>query len=244
MTAAPPIETVREGDVLRIRLNRPEVRNAQTPAMWDELRAIGLAIEPDIRFVFIEGAGSDFSSGLDTSVLADRGQNSFIRALKSDPNAAIEEAQGAFRVWMDIPQVVIAAVQGNVIGAGFQLALACDIVVAAPNATFALREIQLGLVPDLGATGALLASVGYHRTFAVCTGVPMTAERALADGFVHCISEDPRSTVADLASQLRSLDGRALADMKALLRNQSSPDWGRERQTQIARLAALFPDGE
>jgi enoyl-CoA hydratase/carnithine racemase len=138
---------------------------------------------------------------------------------------------------------VIAAVQGNVIGAGFQLALASDVLIAEPSARFALRESAIGLVPDLGGTGALIDALGYRRTFALCaTGDFLSAEQAAAVGLVHSIDEDLHAGVDRLCEQLRAVDAGAVADVKRLLRRVAGDQdsWQAEREVQLGRLRALF----
>lgn len=231
------------GDVVRITLNRPEVRNAQTPQMWDYLAEIGESLPQEVRFVILRGEGVDFSAGLDRGVFADTSSDGMIAALQRDPDAFIVQAQRAFRVWTQIPQIVIAAVQGNVIGAGFQLALASDLLIAEPDARFALRETSIGLVPDLGGTGALIDAIGYRRTFALCaTGDFLSAEQARDAGIVDEITSDLAATIEQRLSRLREVDAGSLTDLKRLLRAVASDQdsWSKERRIQIDRLQTLF----
>ena len=231
------------GDVVRITLNRPEVRNAQTPQMWDYLAEIGESLPDKARFVILRGEGVDFSAGLDRGIFADTSSDGMIAALQRDPDAFIVQAQRAFQVWTQIPQIVIAAVQGNVIGAGFQLALASDLLIAEPDARFALRETSIGLVPDLGGTGALIDAIGYRRTFALCaTGDFLSAEQARDAGIVDEITSDLAATIEQRLSRLREVDAGSLTDLKRLLRAVASDQdsWSKERRIQIERLQTLF----
>lgn len=231
------------GDVVRITLNRPDVRNAQTPQMWDYLAELGNSLPKEARFVVLSGAGVDFSAGLDRGIFADTSPEGMIASLQRDPDAFIARAQQAFSVWAQIPQVVIAAVQGNVIGAGFQLALASDLIIADPGARFAMRETSIGLVPDLGGTGALIDAIGYRRTFALCaTGEFLPAAQAHADGLVHEIAPDVMAATDQRIAQLREVDAGSLADLKRLLRTvaRDQDSWSDERRIQIERLQTLF----
>lgn len=228
-----------DGDRATVSLTRPEVRNAQTPEMWNQLADIGRSMPDDVRFVILRGEGDDFSSGLDRNALA----GPMIEQLRDDPNPFISAAQAGFAVWSNIPQVVIAQVQGNAIGAGFQLALASDVIVAAPNSRFAMRETSLGLIPDLGGTGALVDALGYRRTFALCaTGDFLSADEAQRWGVVHRVADDASAAVAVLIEQLRGLDIGALRDLKTVLRTvaRDQQSWEAERDVQLRRLAALF----
>lgn len=235
-----------DGDVLRVTLNRPEVRNAQTPQMWSRLAEIAHQVPDQARFVVLAGAGVDFSAGLDRGVFADDGPDGMIAALQSDPDGFIKQAQEGFRAWIEIPQTVIAEVQGNVIGAGFQLALASDFLIAAPGARFALRETSIGLIPDLGGTGALIDALGYRRTFALCaTGDFLVARQALDCGLVHELAEDVSVATGELIERLRGVDSGAVSDLKRVLRAvaRDRDSWDEERSVQIRRLAALFGQG-
>jgi len=228
-----------DGDCATVSLTRPDVRNAQTPEMWNQLADIGRSMPDDVRFVVLRGEGNDFSSGLDRNALA----GPMIEQLRGDPQPFISAAQAGFAVWNKIPQIVIAQVQGNAIGAGFQLALASDVIVAAPNSRFAMRETSLGLVPDLGGTGALVDALGYRRTFALCaTGDFLSVDEAHRWGVVHQIADDVSAAVATLVEQLRGVDAGALRDLKALLRTvaRDQQSWDAERDVQLRRLAALF----
>lgn len=231
-----------DDDVLRVTLNRPEVRNAQTPAMWEQLSEIADTIPGHVRFVVLSGEGQDFSAGLDRAVLGE----GMLTDLQADPDGFIARAQEGFARWTRIPQVVIAQVQGNAIGAGFQLALASDVIIAAPSARFAMREVSIGLVPDLGGTGALVDAIGYRRAFALCvSGYFLPADQAHEWGLVHELAEDPRVATDELISNLRGLDGSTIADIKALLQSVAGDrdSWSQERSAQIHRLSTLFSGG-
>ena len=228
-----------DGDCATVSLTRPHVRNAQTPEMWNQMAEIGRSMSDDIRFVVLRGEGDDFSSGLDRQALG----GPMIDQLRNDPQPFISAAQAGFAVWSNIPQVVIAQVQGNAIGAGFQLALASDVIIAASNSRFAMRESSLGLVPDLGGTGALIDALGYRRTFALCaTGDFLSAEQAHRWGVVHQVADDASMAVTALIEQLRGVDAGALRDLKALLRTvaRDQQSWNAERDVQLRRFAVLF----
>lgn len=232
-----------DDDVVRITLNRPEVRNAQTPQMWDYLAELGESLPEQARFVVVAGAGVDFSAGLDRGIFADTSSTGMIASLQRDPDGFIARAQRAFRVWTQVPQVVVAAVQGNVIGAGFQLALASDLLIADNGARFALRETSIGLVPDLGGTGALIDAIGYRRTFALCaTGDFLPAAQARDAGLVHELTSDLTASTHELIDRLRGVDRGSITDLKRLLRAVASDQdsWDAERRIQIQRLQGLF----
>jgi enoyl-CoA hydratase/carnithine racemase len=136
----------RVGPVARLVLARPERHNAQTPQLWAELRAAGAALLPDegMRAVVVTADGPSFSSGLD---LREREPGGFLpRVAGADDAAAlamITEAQAAFSWFAAAPFPVVAAVRGYAIGAGLQLALACDVRIVAPGAVLSVAEVGL-----------------------------------------------------------------------------------------------------
>ena len=163
------------GPVATITLDRPEVRNAQTPRMWRTLAAIGAEIPDGVRVVVVRGAGHSFSAGLDRAMLAPTGSSGSTGAsgesgaetvadllTKSDAEISetIDAYQQGFTFLRDPRFISVAAVQGYAVGAGFQLALSCDLRVVADDAQFCMKESALGLVPDLTGTKPLVESVG------------------------------------------------------------------------------------
>jgi enoyl-CoA hydratase/carnithine racemase len=140
--------------------------------------------------------------------------------------------------------VTIAAVRGHAVGAGFQLALGCDLIVAAPDASFAMRETSWGLVPDLGGTSILAGAAGYGRALEACaTGRWVSVEEMTAWGLVQRVSVDPDVAARDLAGALQATPPGAVAALKPLLRDAEDRSRGEqlaaERSQQIGRLHAL-----
>ncbi len=241
-----------DGPVATITLNRPEVRNAQTPAMWRALADLGRQIPDDIRVVVVTGAGATFSAGLDRAMLdpnATGGQESVIGLLAlsdEDASAAIDEFQQGFTFLRDPRFVSIAAVRGYAIGAGFQLALSCDLRVVSDDAQFSMKESALGLVPDLTGTKPLVESVGYARALEICATARMVGAREAVDiGLANVAvgAEDLDATVADLAAALAAPMPDVVTETKKLLHGAAdrSLDEQRqlEREAQVRRFRAL-----
>lgn len=214
-----------DGAVATVTLHRPEVRNAQTPAMWHGLAEIGASLDDDVRVVVVTGEGSTFSAGLDRSLLdpSSAGEGSVAALMgRSDDevSAAIDAFQQGF-TWLRDPRFVsIAAVRGYAIGAGFQLALSCDLLVATDGAQFSMKEAALGLVPDLTGTKPLLERVGYARALEICATARMVgAEEAARLGIaLAAVPEDSLdSAVADLVAALTAPLVGAVRETKALL---------------------------
>jgi len=123
-----------DGPVATVTLCRPEVLNAQTPAMWAELGNISRKLPGSVRVVIVRGEGRSFSAGLDLSAARGEGDSSLARLAQLSPEECADRIAGfqsAF-TWLRNPSVVtIAAVRGHAIGAGFQLALNCDMRILA-----------------------------------------------------------------------------------------------------------------
>src|SRR5437667_3904156 len=152
----------RQGPIGRLRLNRPGKLNAQTPQMWAELRELGRALgnERDLRCLVVTGEGRAFSSGIDLAEIT--GQDGLGAAAQVKPGAGadrlvamIRQGQEAFSWLVDAPFASIAALRGYALGAGLQLALACDLRVAARTTQLGALEFRYGLLPDLGGTAWL-----------------------------------------------------------------------------------------
>lgn len=245
-----------DGPVATITLHRPDVRNAQTPTMWRALAALGAEIGDDVRVVVVKGSGHSFSAGLDRSMLDPSnasGEESVagLLGLSDDElSATIDAYQQGFTFLRDPRFVSVAAVQGYAIGAGFQLALSCDLRVAADDAQFCMKESALGLVPDLTGTKPLVESVGYARALEICATARMVGAAEAVDigiALAAVPAAELDATVADLAAALTAPMPGAVRETKALLQGASdrSLDEQRrlEREAQTRRfreLAALM----
>jgi len=225
-------------------LARPFKRNAQTPETWLRLAAIGAELPADVRVVVVAGEGPSFSAGLDRSMFGTlpnqlgQGDEAFLDLIGS--------YQAGFTWLRDQRFVSIAAVQGHAVGAGFQLALACDLRVAADDAQFTMAEPSLGLVPDLGGTQVLVDLVGYARALEICaTGRRVGAGEASDLGLVNVVVDGPqlRGAVDDLAAAICGSPAEAVAATKALLLGASRRSYAdqllAERTAQLARIKAL-----
>jgi enoyl-CoA hydratase/carnithine racemase len=227
-------------------LDRPQVRNAQTPALWLALAEFARNLGGGTRVVVVRGEGPSFSAGLDRSVMGE----GLTQIANLSPEAAadlIGTYQAGFS-WLRRPDLItIAAVQGHAIGAGFQLALACDLRVAAEDASFAMAEVTLGLVPDLTGTRRLVDLIGYARALELCvTGRRVGAAEADRIGLVNLVVPGPEleSATGDLAAAILSGNRDAVVEIKALLAGasgRSHADQERlEREAQVRRLRDML----
>lgn len=163
----------------------------------------------------------------------------------------IAEFQAAF-TWLHRPDVIsVAAVQGHAIGAGFQLALACDLRVLAADAKLSMAEVTLGLVPDLAGTKRLVELVGYARALEICaTGRRLDAAEADRIGLANLVVPPAEldGAVRDLTAGLLAGARDAVVEIKALIAGasgRSHADQQRaEREAQTRRLRDLAGRGE
>ena len=226
--------------VATVTLSRPDKRNAQTPAMWHALAAIGEQLPETTRVVVVRGAGHSFSAGLDRAMLdPETGDVARLLALDDDAmNKAVDGYQQGF-TWLRHPRFVsIAAVQGYAIGAGFQLALSCDLRVVTEDVQLSMKEPALGLVPDLTGTKPLVEAVGYQRALEICATTRMVgADEAVTIGLALTAVPADRleTTVADLVQALTANVAGAVAETKRLL--QSAGDGDLETQRRLEREA-------
>ena len=240
----PHLTVRRDGAVLTVSLSHPERRNAQTPSLWAALAEVATGLDPAVRVVVLRGEGPSFSAGLDRGMLGPGGvpgEVDMIAMASASAEAAAEVIEGfqrGFSAWAAVPAVVVAAVQGHAIGAGFQLALAADLRVVADDVQFAMRETSLGLVPDLAGTTPLVALVGVARALEICaTGRFVGAAEAVATGLANVAVpvDSLEATTADLVAALLAAPDTALRELKPLLRSAASGD--RPTQLRLEREA-------
>jgi enoyl-CoA hydratase/carnithine racemase len=250
--AAAGLRLAVEGQVATVTLSRPERRNAMTPGMWHGLAQVGAAIPAEVRVVVVRGEGPSFCAGIDLRMFTAEG----VPGEKPGPgpaDPAFDDSIAGFQagyMWLRDPAFVsVAAVQGHAIGAGFQLALACDLRVLADDAKLCMKEPALGLVPDLTGTKPLVDIVGLPRATELCltartVGAAEASQLRLAELVVPATELD--SAVSDLVAGLLSTDAAAARATKALLAqaagNTLEQQAAAERAAQ-ARLLRARADG-
>jgi enoyl-CoA hydratase/carnithine racemase len=254
--AEPEVRVDRDGPVATVTLCRPHVLNAQTPQMWQRLREIGRELPGDVRIVVVRGQGRAFSAGLDLAAVGAGPENpsslAYIATLPDEAaSAQIAGYQAAFD-WLRRPDLIsVAAVRGHAIGAGFQLALACDLRICTQDTQFTMAEVTLGLVPDLGGTRRLVELVGYARALDICvTGRRVDAVEAERIGLASSVvaGDDLDDAVASLTARVLAVKRDAVVEVKALLAEaagRSFADQERaEREAQIRLIRGLLATGE
>jgi 2-(1,2-epoxy-1,2-dihydrophenyl)acetyl-CoA isomerase len=229
------------GAIARITLNRPDRLNSFTHAMHEELRD-ALANLGDARVIVLTGAGRGFCAGQD---LNDRAVT---------PGEAVDLGETVQACWnplirtlTSLPQPVIARVNGVAAGAGANVALACDIVIAAKSAKFIQSFSGIGLIPDSGGTWVLPRLVGQARALGLAlTGEPLPAETAEQWGLIwKAVDDDVLDAEVDaIADKLASLPPLGLAAIKGMIRAswQYSLDEELERQAGAMRRLGFTQD--
>ena len=239
-----------EGPLAEIVLCEPQRRNTQTPAMWRALAGLGRSMPDEVRIVILRAEGPSFSAGLDRSMLNDAVDVESVRGLlrRTDVAAArtIGEYQQGFLFLRDPNFISIAAVQGHAVGAGFQLALACDIRIVADNAVFCMKEPALGLVPDLTGLHPLVRQVGYARALEVCVRARnIDAKEAVKLGLAQSVVPvgDLSSEIDAFVTSVLQSDTEAVRETKRLLQSAEVLDLEQQRvfesAAQVRRLRAM-----
>ncbi len=234
------VETTRDGSVLTITLNRPDVLNAFNTAMHLGFgAALKEAREPEIRAVVLTGAGRGFCVGQDLAEFREA-PGDIGERLRSNyhPNVLAIRA---------LEKPVIAAVNGAAAGAGLSTACACDIRIASDAATFVPAFINIGLVPDSGGTYFIARLLGPVRAFEWMTsGRRLTATEAQAWGLVSEVVEGDAlpERAAELAAQLASMPTRGIGMTKRLFdrAGQSTLEEQLELEAQLQSAATQTED--
>ncbi|MBC7318320.1 enoyl-CoA hydratase/isomerase family protein [Candidatus Bipolaricaulota bacterium] len=196
-----------------ITLNRPEKLNALSRELLEGfLNALRAASkDPEVRAVVITAAGKAFCAGADVTEFAKD---------PTDVAEFIDLGRKVFELVESLEKPVIAAVHGVALGGGFELALACDLVVASTDAQFGSPEVNLGLVPGWGATQKLLFTVGPHKARElIMLGEKISAEEALRLGVVNKVVPAARvlEEAVALASKLAEKSPMAVAAAKRIV---------------------------
>jgi enoyl-CoA hydratase/carnithine racemase len=216
-----------DGGIATMFLDRPDKLNAMNPAMFAELGTAAdyLRDEPEVKVIVITGRGRAFCAGIDTTSLA--------------------EFQRNFRAFELIEKPVLAMVNGHALGAGTELCLASDMILASTEATFGLLEVNLGLVVDLGGTQRLPRLIGLHKAKElILTGKKIDAAEADRIGLINAVysPEELWPATLELASHLMSLSPVAVGLCKIALdrSGDSSVESGLEYEAQSQSLAFAY----
>lgn len=225
----------RSGHIGYVTLNRPKVLNVYSVQMRDDLYEIfnAIKIDDEIRAVIIKGAGEKaFCAGADLS--------EFLTApsvVKARQIRLLRDLWGLFR---SIPQPLIAALHGYVLGSGMEIALFCDIRIAAENAVFGLPEMGLGIIPGAGGTQTLPRIIGLSRSLdMLLTNRRIDAQEALDSGLISRIVSIDRllKEVEEIARKIASFNMSAVRNAKQAIRQ--GLDMSLQQGLELERMLAV-----
>lgn len=220
------IEVADEGAVRVVRLDRPERRNAITPEGLDALAEAVEATETPV--VYLHGAGSAFCAGADRSAVADLARG-------GDAETFVRRGQRAADAIEGSDAAVVAGIDGPARGGGVELALACDVRIATPEATFGEPGVTFGLFGAWGGTVRLPETVGAGEALDFSlSGRTIDAEEALRMGLVTRIVDAPKRVAEEIAEN----DPLALSLVKERLRDRSSE--GAQKSGEVAAFESLI----
>ena len=242
------VEITIAGPIAHIELNQPKRRNALHWDMWVQLGECAKKVSdtPEVRAVIVSGRGDHFSSGMDLSMDNPAVQRLAPAMLAKDDSAArglIQDLKSFIQAVADLPIPTIAAIEGACVGGGMEVALGCDIRVAANDAQFALNEVHAGMVPDLGGTVRVTRIAGTGRAAdLILTARRIGALEAKEWGIVQrtCEPGEALATAQNIAEQI--LNNAPIAVSKALSTIRATPDLTEEEALNVeteAGVAAL-----
>jgi len=205
--------------VAEVAMVRSDKHNALDGDMFEAIAAAAerLAVEPGLRAVVLHGEGPSFCSGIDVGWLAGgQGDGFGEEAVKRDSFGA-NLFQRVATAWIEVPVPVIAAVHGNCLGGGLQIALGADIRITAPDAKLSIREVHWGLVPDMGITATLPRllplDVAKELTY---TGRVLSGEEATGLGLATRTDARPLTAARALAAEIAGRSPDAVRAAKKL----------------------------
>lgn len=231
------VEIMQEGRIARVSLNRPDRLNAMNAAVFSELAVISATLSssllfPELRAVILTGEKGNFSAGLDLmlfNVISDIFHTTKCQALRREGLARIiQYMQRTFTSFHDLPVPVIGDVKGVCIGAGLDLVTCCDLVICESKSKFSVKEVDLGIIADLGTLQRLPLFVGLQRTKELSyTGRLFSGEEAENYGLALTANDadNPNKnlmTSFQLASELAKKPPNTLKGIKTVLGKPNS----------------------
>lgn len=223
-----------QDDILVLTIDNPGKRNAAWPELYQSLgQALAdAAAQPRVGAIVLTGANGYFCAGGDLNRLANS------RSLTAQQRTErIGLLHGMIQALRDCAKPVIAAVEGGAAGAGLSIALACDLVVAADDATFSAAYVKAGLTPDGGLTGLLAAGVSRHLLTQWClTGEKITAQQLQQAGLVNALTPAGQALAQAnaLAQRLGKGPSQAMASIKSLCRHAHERTLDQQLDAELA----------
>jgi methylglutaconyl-CoA hydratase len=230
------VEIRAAGPVRRLRLKRPDERNAISAQMADEMMTAlaALASDPEARVVVLEGEGKSFCAGADIAEMRASGAKTFEQNLQD-----AERLAEMFRALDALPKPVIGRVHGHALGGGVGLVACCDVVVASDETVFAFSETRLGIVPAVISPYALRKIGATHARRYFLSGERFDAHEARRIGLVaeRCASEDLDGVVVKIVDEMLAAGPEAIARIKGLIHKFSLVDFENYRQITPGQIA-------
>ncbi|MEO8247860.1 MAG: enoyl-CoA hydratase-related protein [Burkholderiales bacterium] len=241
--AEPAVSYSTDGAVALVTLNRPQALNSFTRRMHEELwGALDRAeADPAVRALVLTGAGRAFCAGADLSEFDFAPGPDLVE--RANPGPVIEQAfNPTARRFAALGMPTVAAVNGVAAGAGASLAMCCDVVIAAPAASFIQAFSKIGLIPDAGGSWLLVERLGLARATALAmTGDKLSAAQAKEWGMIWDVADDPLAAALEFAQKLSVMPTKALVATRQLLRGAATRsfddqlDAERDMQTALGR---------
>jgi enoyl-CoA hydratase/carnithine racemase len=201
-----------------VTLTRPDKHNALDLPMFEAITAAAVRLrdEPGVRVVVLHGEGKSFCSGLDFVSIASSGEGLAGLSAPLDGPSPNYFQRPAYE-WITLPVPVIAAIHGNCLGGGLQIALAADIRICAPNAKLSVMESKWGLIPDMSITRTLprLVRIDVAKELTYTARV-FDGDEALRLGLVTRVSDDPLAAARELAAEIAARSPDAVRRAKRL----------------------------
>ena len=231
--------------VADVRLDRGDKMNAMDADMFEALidTADELAVTPGLRAVVLSGNGPSWCAGLDISMFAGmaNGPDSDGSIGAMVPGKITHRAQQAVWGWHELPVPVIGAIHGVAFGAGFQLAIGCDIRIVHPEVRMSVLEIRWGITPDMTCTHLLPGIVGADvAKELIWTGREVGGEEALRVGLATRVSDDPHTDAMELATTIASKNPDAIRAGKRLVEAAYAQDYAAAFAKEREEIFALI----
>jgi len=233
-------------NVLLLTLDGPKSRNALSPPVYAALQGhiIDAGENPDVRAVVLHGANGFFCSGGDVNNL----KRSTTLPMR-DVSKSTDALNAMISTIRNCPIPVVASVEGGAAGAGFSLALACDLIIASEKAKFIVAYVKIGLTPDGGMTHFLSSSLPRQMVSEMCLlGKPVFAETLHSHGIINTITpvSEALSGAMDVAATLAVGPQLAMAKIKSLIASAATNDFSThlEKEARGINLARFTDEGK
>ncbi len=231
--------------IATLTLKRPQMMNSITPEFMDDLGGVTELIcnDSQTRCLIVAGTGRAFCSGLDLNLFTSVGASMSLEQF----SGMFQHWQGVFDALEALPQLTIAAINGQTLGAGIELILTLDFRIASTRAIFGMPEVKLGIIPDLGGITRLTRTVGPAWTKEIIFRARnFSAMEALRVGLINRVAEpgDLMGTAQKWAAQFATLPPPAVRRAKRLINTTFDVDLASALETAQVALAELVPTEE